>query len=414
MATFLKNNAGNTLTPEYERVYEAAANGDFYSLRKSLQSGIPINFINPITTDSPLMAACRKGHSEIVRLCLDFGAKNDPHPDFGQTALHAAVTANQYDCAKILLDIAAASDADYIIANLTDQHSQTPLHAAVLIGSVDLTELLLQHGSKISSVDSYGQTALHICAGSSNEQCLAMLLDHGGDEFIDSVDIYGNTPLHHSAYNGNINCARLLLETAANVAAKNSKNLTAYNLATMQGHHEIGVLLLEYKDAVPAEKSSTYYPPRPHVPSSGGRIAPFSPSEQMYSTPSVSRYEDSEFKTPLQFSKSKAFGSIDSIEVQGLHLPRPHTVSSPSVNPKGNNASRKPSISISSNSSPVDPSIRRSFDNSHQPQILTARSVNDEPAQKSDNGPIDIMDPSYRAVIQLSTPLLSRETSKYR
>jgi hypothetical protein len=37
--------------------------------------------------DTPLMLACRLGHEEMVAICLSYGAKNDPHPSFGQTAL---------------------------------------------------------------------------------------------------------------------------------------------------------------------------------------------------------------------------------------------------------------------------------------------------------------------------------------
>jgi ankyrin repeat protein len=447
MSKKYKGNIGNTLSPDMERVYHAADEGDFHSLRKALQSGAPINFINPHTTDSPLMIACRKGHSEIVRLCLDFGAKNDPHPDFGQTALHAAVTGNQFDCAKILLDIAAASDADYIIANLTDQHSQTPLHSAVLIGSIELTELLLQHGAKISSVDSYGQTPLHICAGSSSEQCLAVLLDHGGDEYIDSIDIYGNTPLHHSAYNGNVNCAKLLLETAANAFAKNSKNLTAYNLATMQGHHQIGVLLLEYKDGQQPAGSSSGFSSGFHSSrsvrsnnstsnnnnsNSGGGvpITPFSPMGDRYSnssTPSFSRVDESEFRTPLQYSDLRRNKGLGGLEVDGSSLPRPYTMGSPSLSvklPTNNNSSNNllRQTSFSSSSSPVDyPMGRKSFDHGtqqqQQPQMaFTSRSGSEESSSfKGTNEPIDVMDPTYQpAPIQLATPLLSREQSRLK
>jgi len=49
------------------------------------------NLMDPQTTDTPLMMACRAGRADVVNLCLQFGGRNDPHPDFGQTALHAAI-----------------------------------------------------------------------------------------------------------------------------------------------------------------------------------------------------------------------------------------------------------------------------------------------------------------------------------
>lgn len=423
----IKDKVGKELPPEYERAYWAAADGDFHALHRALQNGIPVNFINPVTTDSPLMIACRKGHAQVVRLCLDYGAKNDPHPEFGQTALHAAVTSNQYDCAKILLDIAAASEADFIIANLTDQHSQTPLHSAVTLGSVDISELLLQHSAKISAVDAYGQTPLHICSGTSSAECLAVLLDHGGDEYMETVDIYGNTPLHHAAYNGNVNCVKLLLETAANVSARNAKNLTAYNLATMQGHHQIGLLLLEYKDAArPADRSATSstYPPKNNRPTA------FSPTEPYsnLSTPSHSRVDESEFRTPMAYPEKKSLKktfSMDPVDMVGMSLPRPHTVGSPSINLKNGQIKRQ--TSVSSASSPVDvirknseglltASFNASSYNSNQLRPLSARSIpDDNSSTRSSEGIGDDNSETYRNLTQLSTPLLSRESSnQYR
>eukprot|EP01031_Cornospumella_fuschlensis_P006932 gene6932-8612_t len=86
-----RHSASNqTLPPKLEQIYFLAEKGDAKSLMECLRSGGNINFVHPTSTDSPLMIACRRGHTDVVRICLDFGAKNDPHPDFGQTALHAA------------------------------------------------------------------------------------------------------------------------------------------------------------------------------------------------------------------------------------------------------------------------------------------------------------------------------------
>lgn len=195
-----------------------------------------------------MMIACRKGHTDIVRLCLEFGGKNDPHPEFGQTALHASISEQKIESARVLLDVAAASEADFIISNLADPSGQTPLHTAAYVGSAALIELLLHHGADIATVDVQGQTALHLSASSGVKACLAMLLDHGGDYHIDLQDKGGHTPLHHASFHGRLDCVRLLLETAADVNIRNYEGLTSYNLASAQGHHQIGLLLLEYRD----------------------------------------------------------------------------------------------------------------------------------------------------------------------
>jgi ankyrin repeat protein len=408
------------LSADYKRLFSYVQRGDAEAVKRELQSGTQVNVVDPVTTDSPLMLACRKGFTNIVKMCLDFGAKNDPHPDFGQTALHAAVASGHFSCAEIILNVAAESDADHIITNLTDQYGQTPLHCAALIGSVPLTELLLRHGAQISSVDSYGQTPLHLSAGSVNKACLAVLLDHGGDEVMEAADVYGNRPLHHAVYHGRLECAKLLLETAADVTARNSKNFTPYNLASMQGHHQIGLLLLEYRDHHNVPPSTTATPNNKlpfFTPSKGGPPTSYSPQQfdmGNTSTPPTSRYEEKEFRTPMTSNKYEIAVSINepslisfgpsslslgvpefrrnqSNELVGLHLPRPHTVGSPSVNNKALSAKKKSSKASSAVSSPIE-----------------SNRKNSESSLSDFNGSQQLFG---SAIPQLSTPLFSRDIS---
>jgi len=248
MKSMLKKAHSHVISNVENQIFFYALTGDYPSLQWALHNGVSVNIIDPVTTDSPLMIACRKGHSDIVKLCLEYGAKNDPHPEFGHTALHAAIIAQSYDCARTILETAAPSDADHMISNLSDPTGQTPLHIAAYLGSPLLVELLLSHGGRIASIDIEGQTPLHLCASSGDRSCLAMMLDHGGDDIIDMQDNAGNTPLHHAAYHGRLECVRLLLETAANVLVSNTDGLTPYNIASSQGHHQVGLLLLEYRE----------------------------------------------------------------------------------------------------------------------------------------------------------------------
>ena len=64
------------------------------------------------TGDTGLLLACRLGLAKVVDVCLRAGARNDPHPAFGQTALQAAVAGGHAECVKRILDEAALSQAD--------------------------------------------------------------------------------------------------------------------------------------------------------------------------------------------------------------------------------------------------------------------------------------------------------------
>lgn len=312
------------LSPQVLQLFAAITRGDKDEAARLLRLGIPINDLDPVSTDSPLMIACRRGFPQLVQLCLDYGAKNDPHPDFGQTALHACVASAQRDCAAVLLQVAAESEADDLICNLTDQNGQTPLHTAAVIGSASLAELLLQHGASLGALDAFGQTPLHLAAGSAAAmavECLALLLVQGGDDpaLLDLPDVFGNTPLHHAAYHGRLEAARLLLQSAADVSLRNAKNLTAYNLATTQAHHPLALLLLDYRDTQIATSRK--------------------PNSGLLSTPSHKHNNNSNnrsvWSTPLQSASKRSNGGL--LQSGGRDLSYATPLTSERHNNNGNN-----------------------------------------------------------------------------
>ena len=244
-----------------EQMFAATRAADYHKLDIILQTQISVNLMESENSDTILMIACRAGLDKIASLCLNYGARNDPHPEFGQTALHCAVESRSYKCAKVLLEEAAQSQADHIIANLRDSGDQTPLHMSANFGDTKMSTILVSHGAEISSVDSKKRAPLHLCAGSGHKICLSLLLDSGGDMYIDMGDGQGNTPLHYSAENGHLTCCRLLLETAANPLARNIHQQTPYNLASLRGHQKICLLLLDYQDSA-ARSSFDVSPPR--------------------------------------------------------------------------------------------------------------------------------------------------------
>jgi ankyrin repeat protein len=285
-----------------KQMFAATISGDYDLLRDILEAGISVNLMEPRRSDTPLMIACRAGHTELVRLCLHYGAKNDPHPDFGHTALHAAVLSAQLGTASILLDAAAASDADTLIVNLTDVQGQTPLHIAAETGLMSMMEMLMSHGADIHRKDGNGRTALHICAVSGHKKCLAVLLDHSGDTLIDQPDSLGNAPLHCAAENGQLACTRLLLESAANVDAVNRSGKTPYSLANTKGHFQVAQVILEYHHA------------------SSSRGAPASPAFTSYQAGRISS------SPSLRQSNSPVFESYaQPRRANDESLPRPHT-----------------------------------------------------------------------------------------
>jgi len=232
-----------------QRMFTAVQAGDVEKLEEVLNNGAFIDTIfDQQTKDTPLIIASRMGHVNVMRLCLQFGAKNDPYPEFGCTALHAACASGQYDAAAVLLQAASKAKADHIICNLPDSAGRTPLHLAAAHGNSELLELLVNHGVDLSKQDAKGATCLHLCADKGHNTSIAVLIDQlNVEDLIDVVDSAGNTALHIAVIQNQKTSVRLLLQSAANVQIRNKAGHRPLDLAVANSLTAIGSLLLEYE-----------------------------------------------------------------------------------------------------------------------------------------------------------------------
>jgi ankyrin repeat protein len=242
-----------------QQLFMAVRSGDTPAAVAALDSGCPVDLMEAGTGDTALLAACRGGHLDIVRAALARGARNDPHPSFGQTALQAAVDAGHTDCAALILATAAPSAADAVIANHEDPNKESPLHVAARRGDARMAELLLHHGADPHLVDGQGGTPLHTAARAGKRAVIAALLDAAagdGEALMETGDARGARALHVAARHGKLEAARLLLETAAEADARDGDGRTPYALAYAHGHHALARLIQEYAPAALTSSSS--------------------------------------------------------------------------------------------------------------------------------------------------------------
>lgn len=205
----------NTMRAWRRRLFPAVSRGDTVAVLALFDQGCPVDLVQTGSGDTALLLACRLGDIDLVAECLRRGSRNDPHPDFGQTALQAAVASGQEECARILLETAAPSGSDAVVANHKDPNRETPLHVASWRGYTGIVEALLYHGADLCLVDRDGNTPLHGAARAGHTNALASLLDAGGDAVLEQRNARGDRALHSAAASGHIACVQLLLETAA-------------------------------------------------------------------------------------------------------------------------------------------------------------------------------------------------------
>ncbi|NXY22036.1 ANKR7 protein, partial [Atrichornis clamosus] len=113
---------------------------------------------------------------------------------------------------------------------------RTPLHLTSVNGHADV-RYPVQKDYKLNLTDDFKRTPLMKAVQCQQEECVAILLDHGADPNLADAD--GNTALHLAVLSGNTTIARLLLEHNASCDARNQAGYTPLNLAVSKQHEEM-------------------------------------------------------------------------------------------------------------------------------------------------------------------------------
>jgi ankyrin repeat protein len=236
-----------------------------------------------IAADVPLIDAVASGDHATVRALVDEGVDVDARQGDGATALHWAVHLNDGEMVETLLRAGAEVDAvndlgvaPLLIAATNGNASvvkvllgagadpdggppdrERPLMRAAWVGSLDVVTALLDAGADPNGKESArGQTALMWAVSERHPAVVKVLLERGADAHATTVthltgraaarDVTGYTPLLFAARVGDLLSARMLLDAGANQDDAASDRLSALGLATIRGHIDLAMLLLDY------------------------------------------------------------------------------------------------------------------------------------------------------------------------
>ncbi|KAL4983213.1 ankyrin repeat-containing domain protein [Aspergillus falconensis] len=187
---------------------------------------------------NPLLHAAGSMHHEAASLLLDRGADvNWVGPTLGQTALHNAVIRGDHRMVRLLLDHGADVDQKNCLSMtplceatpcietsrmLLDAGASVtvdgnlPLIIATISDDRHVVELLLTRRPSLTDIertDLLGRTALAAAAAHNRPQILQMLMKAGCD--INKPDRTGQTPLSRAIENGSDECAAILRRAGA-------------------------------------------------------------------------------------------------------------------------------------------------------------------------------------------------------
>ena len=143
-------------------------------------------------------------------------------------------------------------------ATAKDKKGLTPLHLVSLNGHVEVARFLGECGADVAARDKNGWTPLYSASQNGHVDIARFLVDHGSDAKAQAKD--GLTPLHSASRNGHMDVVRYLVEHGANATAQKKDGGTPLHSASYNGHVEVARFLVEHGADVTTKKKDGWTP----------------------------------------------------------------------------------------------------------------------------------------------------------
>lgn len=127
--------------------------------------GCPIEIVDPLTSETPLLAASRVGDARIARLCLDRFAVFNPVPG-GDTALHVACRHGHIEVVRVIIDTVEEG----VAADIEDSTGAAPTPGALA------TAVASQLATVLGLATKKGELPFHLAAAGGHHDLVALLL----------------------------------------------------------------------------------------------------------------------------------------------------------------------------------------------------------------------------------------------
>jgi ankyrin repeat protein/L-ascorbate metabolism protein UlaG (beta-lactamase superfamily) len=160
------------------------------------------------------------------------------------TPLNFAAEQNQYEAAKLLLDMGADP-------TLGDNENSRPIHLAAVSGSVSIAELLLSKGIDIDSRDINDMTPLLFAASRGKLEMVQFLISRGAN--VKATTINGFSSLQMAAISGNLDLVKMLVSNDASINARTDLGFTPLHSAASFGRTEVVKYLVDKGADINAE-----------------------------------------------------------------------------------------------------------------------------------------------------------------
>ena len=185
---------------------------------------------------SPIHAAARHGHTDIITRLLSRGENPNTQTPGGQTPLYMACLGGQLQTVVTLIQHGGD-------LRLSRHDGRTLLHAASETGQVEVIAYLLEAGLGVNAHDDKGVTAILLASEYGHHSAVQILLRARADP--QKANKNGTTPLLPACHLGYIQVLTTLLQGGADPNTTQTDGATALHLASQAGHTEVINILLQ-------------------------------------------------------------------------------------------------------------------------------------------------------------------------
>jgi ankyrin repeat protein len=172
LTAFVIGVLGVTTSAQANSLFDAAAHGDFATVKKLLDGGVDVDERGR-NEETALIAAALAGDVAIAEILIAHGADVMARNKGGLTPLHAAAYSGSAEVAHLLLDHGAA------LEDKTNISGTTPLIVAAEENHVAVAELLLARGADLTITDRDGFDALSQAWAKKRVEVVRVLKQHG-------------------------------------------------------------------------------------------------------------------------------------------------------------------------------------------------------------------------------------------
>lgn len=160
------------LDSAYDAVFQAVIANQVWVLTELITQGAFVDGVQPVTLETPLLAAARLGHEKMLVLLMNASANIYALDAHGRSVAHIAAINDQ---GGIIDELAVRN----VNLSTLDNHGNTPLHLAAQLGKKNAVNALLKRGVLVNPRNFAGGTPLIRATRQRQTEVVEILLKNG-------------------------------------------------------------------------------------------------------------------------------------------------------------------------------------------------------------------------------------------